>query len=121
MQAALRCTVALEHGKPMIFGKEQNRGLRLTNMKFEVVTIGEDGVTEADILVHDETREDPSVAFLLSRMEWPEYPVPVGVLRAVEKPTYDDLLRMQIEQAVAAEGAPNIRDLLLEGDTWVVE
>jgi 2-oxoglutarate ferredoxin oxidoreductase subunit beta len=114
-------TVALEHGKPMIFGKEQNRGLVLRDMRMEVVTIGEDGVTEADILVHDETREDPSIAFLLSRMEWPEYPVPVGVLRAVEKPTYDDLMRMQIEQAQADEGAPNIKDLFLEGDTWTVE
>jgi 2-oxoglutarate ferredoxin oxidoreductase subunit beta len=105
----------------MIFGKEQNRGLVLRDMRMEVVTIGEDGVTEADILVHDETREDPSIAFLLSRMEWPEYPVPVGVLRAVEKPTYDDLMRMQIEQAQADEGAPNIKDLFLEGDTWTVE
>ena len=114
-------TVALEHGKPMIFGKEQNRGLRINGMKMEVVTIGEDGITEADILVHDEKREDPSIAFLLSRMEWPEYPVPMGVLRAVEKPSYDELMRLQIEQATASEGAPDIRELFTEGDTWTVE
>ncbi len=114
-------TLALEHGKPMIFGKERNKGLRLTNMKFEVVTVGEDDVTEADIFVHDEEREDPTIAFLLSRMEWPEYPVPVGVLRAVKKPTYDDLMTRQIDEARAAEGEGNIRDLFLEGDTWTVE
>ncbi len=66
-------TITLEHGKPMIFGKERDKGLRINGMKIEVVQIG-DGITDADLLVHDETRPDPTVAFLLSRMEWPEYP-----------------------------------------------
>jgi 2-oxoglutarate ferredoxin oxidoreductase subunit beta len=114
-------TIALEHGKPMIFGKERDKGLRLSGMKFEVVTIGRDGVTEDDVFVHDETLEDPSIAFLLSRMEWPEYPVPVGVLRAIQKPTYNDLMDKQIEMAIQAEGEGDLRDLFLEGDTWTVE
>jgi 2-oxoglutarate ferredoxin oxidoreductase subunit beta len=114
-------TIALEHDKPMIFGKERDKGLRLSGMKFEVVTIGQDGVTEDDIFIHDETLEDPSIAFLLSRMEWPEYPVPVGVLRAVQKPTYNDLMDKQIEMAIEAEGEGDLRDLFLEGDTWTVE
>ena len=114
-------TLSLEHGKPMIFGKERNKGLRLRDMKFEVVTIGENGVTERDVFVHDEKLDDPTVAFLLSRMEWPDYPVPVGVLRAVERPTYDQLMTEQIEQARAAEGEGVLRDLFLEGDTWTVE
>jgi 2-oxoglutarate ferredoxin oxidoreductase subunit beta len=114
-------TLSLEHGKPMIFGKERNKGLRLSGTRFEIVTIGEGGVSEGDIFVHDETRADPSIAFLLSRMEWPEYPVPVGVFRAVERPTYDQLMSKQIEDAIAAEGEGNLRDLFLEGDTWTVE
>ncbi|MEX0750763.1 MAG: 2-oxoacid:ferredoxin oxidoreductase subunit beta, partial [Dehalococcoidia bacterium] len=114
-------TISLEHGKPMIFGKERDKGLRFSGAKFEVVTVGENGVTDADLFVHDETREDPSIAFTLSRMEWPEYPVPVGVLRAVQKPTYNDLMDKQIEMAIEAEGEGDLRDLFLEGDTWTVE
>ena len=78
----------LEHGKPMIFGKERDKGIRLNGLQPEVVTIGEDGVTEADLLVHDEHAEDPHLAFMLSRMYWPEFPVPVGVLRDVTRPTH---------------------------------
>jgi 2-oxoglutarate ferredoxin oxidoreductase subunit beta len=114
-------TITLEHGKPMIFGKEKDRGLRVNGMKMEVVEIGKDGVTEADILVHDEARDDPSIAFLLSRMEWPEYPVPMGVFRAVQRPTYDALMAKQIEDAIAAEGEGELKEIFLEGDTWTVE
>ena len=74
--------LVLEHGKPMIFGKDRDKGIRLRGLHPEVVTIGENGVTEADLLVHDETAEDPYLALMLSRMFWPEFPVPVGVLRA---------------------------------------
>ncbi len=114
-------TITLEHGKPMIFGKERDKGLRINGMKLEVVKIGENGITESDILIHDETRDDPSVAFLLSRAEWPEYPVPIGVLRAVKRPTYDALMQEQIDAAKAAEGPDDLRELFLEGDTWTVE
>ncbi len=111
----------LEHGKPMIFGKERNKGIRLNGTRPEVVEIGKNGVTEADIMVHDETREDPTLAFILSRMSYPEFPVPIGVLRAVQRPTYDELMTRQIEHAVATEGEGDIRELLVEGDTWTVE
>ncbi|HXK34695.1 MAG TPA: 2-oxoacid:ferredoxin oxidoreductase subunit beta [Dehalococcoidia bacterium] len=114
-------TILLEHGKPMIFGKERNKGLRFNGARFEVVTVGEDGVTEDDIFVHDETRPDPGIAFMLSRMEWPEYPVPVGVIRAVQRPTYDALMTKQIEDVIAAEGEGDLREIYLEGDTWTVE
>lgn len=114
--------IFLEHGKPMIFGKERDKGLRISamNMKMEVVQLG-NGMTEADLLVHDETREDPSIAFLLSRMDYPEYPVPVGVIRAVRRPTYDELMTQQIDLAIATEGEGDLRSILIEGDTWTVE
>lgn len=114
-------TIQLEHGKPMIFGKERDKGLRFNGMRLEVVKIGEHGVTEADILIHDETREDPTIAFLLSRMDYPEFPVPLGVFRAVQKPTYDSLMAKQIADAVSAEGEGDLREIFLEGDTWTVE
>jgi 2-oxoglutarate ferredoxin oxidoreductase subunit beta len=112
--------IMLEHGKPMIFGKERDKGLRLNGMGIEVVQLG-NGVTEADLLVHDETREDPSIAFLLSRMDYPEFPVAIGVLRAVQRPTYEELMAEQIEHAIQTEGAGDLKEIFLEGDTWTVD
>ena len=74
--------LVLEHGKPMIFGKDRDKGIRLNGLHPEVVTIGENGVTEADLLVHDAEADDPYLAYMLSRMWYPDYPVPVGVLRS---------------------------------------
>ena len=80
----------LEHGQPMIFGKDRDKGIRLNGHQPEVVTIGEGGVTEADLLVHDET--DPLIAFMLAHLWWPDFPVPVGVVRniAATDPRPDD-------------------------------
>jgi 2-oxoglutarate ferredoxin oxidoreductase subunit beta len=61
----------LEHGQPMIFGKDRDKGIRLAGLHPEVVTIGENGVTEADLLVHDEQAAEPYLALMLSRMSWP--------------------------------------------------
>ena len=74
----------------MIFGKERDKGLRINGHEAGGRRDRQDGITEADLLVHDETRDDPTIAFMLSRMDYPEYPVPVGVFRAVQRPTYDD-------------------------------
>ena len=111
----------LQHGQPMIFGKNEDKGIRLNGLKPEVVELGQDGITEKDVLVHDETLEDPTIAFMLSRMDYPEYPVPVGVIRAVKRPTYNELLEDQIQGAIAKQGAGDITSLLHEGDVWTVE
>ncbi len=112
--------VVLEHGKPLIFGKNRDKGIRLNGTTLEVVTLG-DGITESDLLVHDEKRPDPAIAFLLARMDYPEYPVPVGVFRAVEKPTYDELVTAQVEAAIAERGLGDLERLLRSGDIWVIE
>jgi 2-oxoglutarate ferredoxin oxidoreductase subunit beta len=113
-------TVVLEQGQPLIFGKERTRGIRLNGTTLEVVDIA-DGVTEGDLLVHDETREDPTIAEILARMAHPQYPVPLGVLRAVERPTYEDLMEDQRKDAISRQGEGDLDALLAEGDTWVVE
>jgi 2-oxoglutarate ferredoxin oxidoreductase subunit beta len=110
----------LEHEKPLIFGKEGDKGIRLNGTKLEVVSLG-NGISESDLLVHDEHAKDPTLAFMLGRMEYPAWPVPVGVFRAVERPTYEDLMEMQIETAVNLWGKGNLDKLLHSGDTWVVE
>ena len=111
-------TLVLEHGKPMIFGRERNRGLRLNGHRPEIVTIGEEGITEADILVHDE--DDPLLAAMLSTIYWPDFPVPVGVIRSVQRPTHSELLNQQVEDAVTKRGRGNLADLLDSGETWIV-
>ncbi|MBN2329401.1 MAG: 2-oxoacid:ferredoxin oxidoreductase subunit beta [Candidatus Omnitrophica bacterium] len=111
----------LEHGKPMIFGKNGEKGIRFKDFHLEVVTIGENGVTENDLLVHDETRKDPSLAFLLGNLSYPEFPEPIGVFRSVSKPSYEELVANQIQQAREKIGKNELKDLLYTGDTWVVE
>jgi 2-oxoglutarate/2-oxoacid ferredoxin oxidoreductase subunit beta len=111
----------LEHGKPMIFGKDRNRGIRMNGAHPEVVTIGENGITENDLLVHDIYLKDPSVAFMLARMEQPDFPQPVGIFRAVQRPTYEEMMEEQIEAAIAKVGPGNLEKLINSGDTWVVD
>jgi 2-oxoglutarate ferredoxin oxidoreductase subunit beta len=113
--------LVLEHGKPMIFGKDRDKGIRLRGLTPEVVTIGQDGVTEADLLVHDEHAEDPYLALMLSRMFWPEFPVPVGVLRATSRPTHDRLIEDQLQAAVGRSGVGDLDTALRGGETWTVE
>jgi len=111
----------LEHGKPMIFGKDRNQGIRMNGALPEVVTIGENGVTEADILVHDINLADPSVAFMLARMEQPDFPQPVGIFRSINRPSYDQLLVDQIDAAIAKSGPGSLDKLINTGDMWTVE
>jgi 2-oxoglutarate ferredoxin oxidoreductase subunit beta len=114
----------LEHGKPMVFGKERNKGIRMNGAHPEVVHLGENGLTENDLLVHDIHLQDPSVAFMLARMEYregSEFPQPVGIFRAVERATYEDMMTDQIEASVAKQGLGNLEKLINSGDTWTVE
>ena len=109
----------LEDGKPMVFGKNRDKGIRLNGLQPEVVTLG-DGIGEADLLIHNEKAPGPNLASILSRMEPPKFPVPLGVLRAIEKPTYADLLLGQVEQAMDKRGVGDLSALYRAADTWTV-
>jgi 2-oxoglutarate ferredoxin oxidoreductase subunit beta len=110
----------LEHGRPLIFGKDRNRGIRLHGLDPEVVQLGS-GVTPDDLLIHDEKATEPSLAYLLSRMVYPDFPECVGVFRAVERPTYGEVLDHQIAEVVKARGPGSLAELLTGDETWVVE
>jgi 2-oxoglutarate ferredoxin oxidoreductase subunit beta len=115
--------LVLKHGEPMIFGAEKNKGIRLNGLQPEVVTIGENGVSVADLWVHDEKDPDATRTQILSRMWWPDFPVPVGVFRRVPRPTHDQLLVEQVESAKAAraaKGPVDLQKLLAAGETWTV-
>jgi 2-oxoglutarate ferredoxin oxidoreductase subunit beta len=111
--------VSLEHGKPLVFGKNKEKGIRLNGLRPEVVTLGENGVTEKDLVVHDE--KNAALAYLLSRINHPEFPTPLGVFRAESLPTLDQRTRDQIAKAKAKLGEGDLDKLLYSGDVWEVK
>ena len=112
-------TVELIHGKPLIFGKDRSKGIRLNGFKLEVVDMERDHVKEDDLLFHDETA-DITYPFLLARMRRPEFPEPIGVFRAVQDSTFEEDLRGQITTATAKRGRGDLQRLLTGSDTWTV-
>jgi 2-oxoglutarate/2-oxoacid ferredoxin oxidoreductase subunit beta len=114
--------VQLENGKPLIFGKNRDKGIRLRGFDLEVVQLG-NGVKESDLLVHDEHHPRPAYAFMLSHMEQrPGFPTPIGVLRSYDNlPPYEQVVNQQIQDVIAKRGRGDIAKLLGEGDTWVVK
>jgi len=111
-------TLILKHGEPMIFGKESDKGLILEGLKLKVVKIGENGITEKDILVHDTAEPNPGIQYMLANMKYPEYPVALGVIRAVPGPTYEKELENQVEQVKSRSKIKNMDDLLNSGSVW---
>jgi 2-oxoglutarate ferredoxin oxidoreductase subunit beta len=111
--------VELEHNKPLIFGKNRDKGIRLNGMDPEVVELGK-GITEDDLLFHDEQTPEPSLAYLLSRMSYPDFPEPIGIFRAVDRPRYEELMNTQIEEARKKRGFGDLQALFNSGETWNV-
>jgi 2-oxoglutarate ferredoxin oxidoreductase subunit beta len=110
--------ILLEHGKPMIFGKEANKGLVLDGFNLKVVTIGQNGITEADILVHDAACQDTTLQMKLALMEGPELPIAVGVIRDVEEETYDAAVEAQIVEVQAKSKVKTFDDLIATCEKW---
>ena len=111
----------LEHGKPLVFGKGRDKGIRLRGLEPEAVALGESGVAEAELVVHDETAEHSGLAFFLSQFDAPKLPVPLGVFRAVAAPTYEDLNMQLHADARARKGRGDLAGLFNSGDTWTIE
>ncbi|WP_439181624.1 2-oxoacid:ferredoxin oxidoreductase subunit beta [Carboxylicivirga taeanensis] len=114
-------TIKLEHGKPMIFGANNDKGLMLEGVHLRVVTLGEDGITEDDLLVHDAHCEDITLHLKLADMEYPEYPVALGVIRSVKAPVYDQCLEQQLKDVQEQSTIKTFNDLIHSGDVWDIE
>jgi 2-oxoglutarate ferredoxin oxidoreductase subunit beta len=116
-----RNQIRLEHGKPIRFGPDGSKGVRLTERgTLEIVDV--DAVGEEALLVHDEHREEPSLAFMLAHLSSsPHEPTPIGVFRDVERAVYGDAMEAQIAAATARLGPGDLAALLRSGDTWQVE
>ena len=113
--------IFLKHGEPMIFGNNKDKGLIFDKAMLKVATIGENGVTHEDILVHDVTEPNGYVHQQLIGMKLPDFPVAMGVIRAVPAPVYDQLMEEQIATVKSKAKIKTIDDLLRSGNTWVVE
>lgn len=114
----------MEHGKPLLFGKDNKKGIRFNGQtaELEVVTVGENGVTEKDVLVHDAKREDPTIAFMLANLSTKAgFPTPIGIFRDVTRPTAEDLTWEMIEAAKTKKGNVDIQKFLAGGDTWTIK
>jgi 2-oxoglutarate ferredoxin oxidoreductase subunit beta len=109
--------IYLEHGKALRFGANAEHGIRLNGFAPEVVPHVAD---DAGLIVHDIHTPNPTLANILVGMDYPDFPVPVGVFRDVDAPTFDELVTAQVENA-RAKGAPDFQELLAGNDTWQVD
>ena len=113
--------IFLKHGEPMIFGNNKDKGLIFDKAVLKVATIGENGITRDDIIIHDVTEPNGYVHQQLIGMKLPDFPVAMGVIRAVKAPVYDQLMEQQIVQVKSKAKITSIDELLGSGNTWVVE
>jgi 2-oxoglutarate ferredoxin oxidoreductase subunit beta len=119
----VEAALTLENGEPLVWGpKGARRGIRIHDGVPSVVTLadGDDPVAQG-VAVHREHHESPAYAFALASLARPNFPLPIGVFRAVEKTTYESLLDQQVTSALAERGKGDLRKLLFAGDTWTVE
>jgi len=109
--------VYLEHGKPLRFGKDNQNGIRLNGFQPEIVenVIGDEG-----LLIHNSHEENISLANILVGMDYPEFPVPIGIFRDIDAPVFDDLVDQQVVEA-QSKGLGSLEEILHSGETWVVE
>ena len=113
--------IYLEHGKPMIFGENKEFGLMQEGFGLKVVKLGENGITEKDLLVHDAHCQDNTLQLKLALMEGPDFPIALGVIRDVEAPTYNDAVHEQLEEVSGMKKYHNFQELLMTNDIWEVK
>lgn len=112
--------VVLEHGKPMIFGKNKDKGLILEKSELKVVTIGENGITDKDILVHDAKCKDTFLHTKLALMEGPEMPIAMGIIRDVEEETYEMAMENQINEIKKQSSVKSFDELIDACEQWEI-
>ncbi len=114
-------SIVVEHGKPMIFGENKEKGIVLEGLNLKVVVLGENGITEKDLLVHDESSVDNTIHQKLANMAYPEFPIALGVIRRVAAPSYNEELTKQIEVVKAKNKTRTLQEYLMQGEIWEVK
>ena len=113
--------IYLEQGKPMIFGENREYGLMQEGFGLKVVKLGENGITEKDLLVHDAHCLDNTLQLKLALMQGPDFPIALGVIRDVEAPTYEESVEEQIEKVKGKKKYHNFAELLATNETWEIK
>jgi 2-oxoglutarate/2-oxoacid ferredoxin oxidoreductase subunit beta len=113
--------IVVEHGQPLLFGKNKDKGIILVGLKLRVAEIGKNGITEDDILVHNAHDPDPTLHLALANMRSPDFPVALGVIRDVDAPTYEERVENQIEEVQKNSKIKCMEDLMNAGNIWIVE
>jgi len=112
--------IFLEHGKPMIYGVNHDKGLVLDGFNLKAVTIGENGITEKDLLVHDALCEDITLQYKLAMMEGPDMPIAMGVIRSIPTETYNDAMDNQIAEVKGKSKIKCFDDLVNSLEQWEI-
>jgi 2-oxoglutarate ferredoxin oxidoreductase subunit beta len=114
--------LVLEHGKPLVFGSAGGlKGIAVDQGVPSIIHLADDDdPEERGVVVHDESYETTSYAYALATLKRPDFPLPVGVIREVDLPCYEDMLQDQVDHAIEQRGQGSLHDLLHSGDTWVV-
>jgi len=110
----------LEQGKPLVFGKNRNKGIRLKGLTPEVVRLDGNGAPESELLVHNAFQANPAYAYLMSQLSYPDFPSPVGVLRNIERPTYEREIRRQVARVARERGRGDLQRALRGREYWRV-
>jgi 2-oxoglutarate ferredoxin oxidoreductase subunit beta len=119
-EAKVENQIYLKAGEPMIFGKESDKGIVLDGTKLMVVKLGENGVTEKDLLIHNPYETDPGIHIMLAKMAPPEFPAAIGVIRSVDNLSYDEQVEAIIEHEKEVSPIHSVTDLLNSGKTWEI-
>ncbi len=110
----------LQDGKPMTFGRDRHKGIFLHGLTPRVINFKEAGFKETDLLHHDENAKESTLAFFLSRMTYPEFPEPIGIFRAIQKPTYDNMLEQQMDKSKQTV-TKSLAEIIKGEENWIVE
>jgi 2-oxoglutarate ferredoxin oxidoreductase subunit beta len=110
----------LQNGQPMIFGRDRHKGIFLHGLTPRVINFKEAGFKETDLLRHDENAKESTLAFFLSRMNYPEFPEPIGIFRAIQKPTYNEMLEQQMEE-IKHTVTKSLEEIIKGEENWIVE
>jgi 2-oxoglutarate ferredoxin oxidoreductase subunit beta len=116
-------SLPLKDGEPLVYGeKERRHGIRIDDGVPSIIALrDEEDPVDAGVAIHHEQWESPAYAFALASLQRPDFPLPIGVFRAVENPPYEELIALQIEHAIAQRGPGDLSALLNSGDTWTID
>ncbi len=111
--------IYLEDGQPLLFGPKRDKAIRLNGLQPETVDLAKEPDAK-NLLIHSEKTAEPHYAYMLTQMEYPETPVPFGIFRAIERPSYDQLMEDQLRAIAQKEGPKTLKDLIYGSETWTV-